>query len=105
MAIAPDAYVHRRGEEERVRLYVEMHATETVLADTAGTHREMPLRTSGQLDHSGVRQVLQERRRLEPNRRQLTIVLRGEVSAEDLLFVLDAARMEGYEPALNDQWL
>ena len=83
------------GREERVLLFLQVRNGSFRLAATDGSLVELPSQGS-YTDYGGLAERLRERRRLEPQRRDLTVEAEDGVEGEVLMRALELAEREGY---------
>ena len=81
--------------EERVKLILQVQNTGYVLASTAGDRIEVP-KTGDRYDTVELRNKLQERHRLEPNRRDLIVAPEDGVEYMFVVEAMDVVVGEGY---------
>ena len=81
--------------EERVKLILQVQNTGYVLASTAGDRMEVP-KTGDRYDVVELRNKLQERHRLEPNRRDLIVAPEDGVEYMFVVEAMDVVVGEGY---------
>jgi biopolymer transport protein ExbD len=88
--------------EERVKLILQVQNTGFVLASTAGDR--ITINKNGeQYDLGELRSKLQERRRLEPNRRDIIVAPEDGVRYEDVVHAMDLVVGEGFaDMSLSD---
>ncbi len=88
--------------EERVKLILQIQNTGYVLASTAGDR--VTIAKSGETyDIAELRSKLQERRRLEPNRRDIIVAPEDGVRYEDVVAAMDLVVGEGFpDMSLSD---
>jgi biopolymer transport protein ExbD len=88
--------------EERVKLILQVQNTGFVLASTAGDR--ITINNNGdQYDLGELRSKLQERRRLEPNRRDIIVAPEDGVRYEDVVHAMDLVVGEGFaDMSLSD---
>ena len=73
-----------------------------MLASTAGDRIEVP-KTGDQYDMEGLREKLQERKRLDPNRKDLVVAPEDGVRYEDVVASMDMVVGEGFpDMSLSD---
>ena len=88
--------------EEKVKVILQVQASGFVLASTAGDRIEVP-KTGDQYDMEGLREKLQERKRLDPNRKDLVVAPEDGVRYEDVVASMDMVVGEGFpEMSLSD---
>lgn len=89
--------------EGRVMLYLDLDGRGAYLTSTDGASVEIERRPDGRLDIERLRERLYDRKRQEPNRRDIIIAVLGGASADDVLQSLVAASAAGFpELALTD---
>lgn len=88
--------------EEKVKVILQVQATGFVLASTAGDRIEVP-KSGDQYDMEGLREKLQERKRLDPNRKDLVVAPEDGVRYEDVVASMDMVVGEGFpDMSLSD---
>jgi biopolymer transport protein ExbD len=88
--------------EEKIKVVLQVKATGYVIASTAGDRIEVP-KVGDQYDVEVLREKLQERKRLEPNRRDMTVAPEDGVFYEDVIAAMDTVVGEGFpEMSLSD---
>jgi biopolymer transport protein ExbD len=88
--------------EEKVKVILQVQASGFVLASTAGDRIEVP-KTGDQYDMEGLREKLQERKRLDPNRKDLVVAPEDGVKYEDVVASMDMVVGEGFpDMSLSD---
>lgn len=88
--------------EEKIKVVLQVKATGYVIASTAGDRVEVP-KVGDKFDIEVLREKLQERRRLEPNRRDLVVAPDDGVFYEDVIAAMDTVVGEGFpEMSLSD---
>jgi len=88
--------------EERIKLILQVQNTGFVLASTAGDRIEIP-KSGDAYDLEELRNKLQERHRLEPNRRDLVVAPEDGVHYEDVVDAMDIVVGEGFpDMSLSD---
>lgn len=88
--------------EERVKLILQVQNTGFVLASTAGDRITIP-KTGDQYDLEELRNKLQERHRLEPNRRDIIVAPEDGVEYQHVVEAMDIVVGEGYpDMSLSD---
>jgi biopolymer transport protein ExbD len=88
--------------EERVKLILQVQNTGFVLASTAGDRIPIP-KTGEAYDLEELRNKLQERHRLEPNRRDIIVAPEDGVRYEHVVEAMDIVVGEGYpDMSLSD---
>ena len=92
----------QRPPEERVKLILQIQNSGYVLASTAGDRVTIG-KTGDIYDLVELREKLQERRRLEPNRRDIIVAPEDGVRYEDVVAAMDLVVGEGYpDMSLSD---
>jgi len=88
--------------EEKTKVVLQVKSTGYVIASTAGDRVEVP-KVGDKYDVEVLREKLQERKRLEPNRRDLTVAPEDGVFYEDVVAAMDTVVGEGFpEMSLSD---
>jgi len=88
--------------EERVKLVLQVQGGGYVLASTAGDRINIP-RNGDTYDVTELRNKLQERKRLEPNRRDIIVAPEDGVEYKDVIEAMDIVVGEGFpEMSLSD---
>jgi biopolymer transport protein ExbD len=88
--------------EEKIKVVLQVKATGYVIASTAGDRIEVP-KVGDKYDVEVLREKLQERKRLEPNRRDLVVAPEDGVFYEDVVAAMDTVVGEGFpEMSLSD---
>ena len=88
--------------EEKIKLILQVQATGFIISSTAGDRIEVP-KTGDQYDMEGLREKLQERKRLEPNRKDLVVAPEDGVHYEDVVASMDMVVGEGFpDMSLSD---
>lgn len=88
--------------EERVKLILQVQSSGFVLASTAGDRIQIPM-NGEQYDLEELRNKLQERHRLEPNRRDIIVAPEDGVRYENVVEAMDVVVGEGYpDMSLSD---
>ena len=88
--------------EEKIKVVLQVKATGYVIASTAGDRVEVP-KVGDKYDVEVLREKLQERKRLEPNRRDMTVAPEDGVFYEDVIAAMDTVVGEGFpEMSLSD---
>ena len=88
--------------EEKIKVILQVSATGYVLSSTAGDRIEIP-KSGDQYDMEGLREKLQERKRLEPNRKDLVVAPEDGVRYEDVVASMDMVVGEGFpDMSLSD---
>ncbi len=88
--------------EERVKLILQVQSSGFVLASTAGDRIQIP-KSGDSYDLEELRNKLQERHRLEPNRRDIIVAPEDGVQYQNVVEAMDIVVGEGYpEMSLSD---
>jgi biopolymer transport protein ExbD len=88
--------------EEKIKVVLQVQASGYVLASTAGDRVEIP-KVGDDYDLEALREKLQERKRLEPNRRDLVVAPEDGVTYENVIAAMDTVVGEGFpEMSLSD---
>jgi biopolymer transport protein ExbD len=88
--------------EEKIKVVLQVSATGYVIASTAGDRIEIP-KIGDAYDLEQLREKLQERKRLEPNRRDLVVAPEDGVTYENVVSAMDTVVGEGFpEMSLSD---
>jgi biopolymer transport protein ExbD len=88
--------------EEKIKVILQVQATGFVIASTAGDRIEIP-KSGDAYDMEGLREKLQERKRLEPNRKDLVVAPDDGVRYEDVVASMDMVVGEGFpDMSLSD---
>jgi biopolymer transport protein ExbD len=88
--------------EEKIKVVLQVSAAGFVLSSTAGDRIDIPKAGDG-YDMEGLREKLQERKRLEPNRKDLTVAPEDGVRYEDVVASMDMVVGEGFpDMSLSD---
>ena len=88
--------------EEKIKLILQVKGTGFVLSSTAGDTIDIP-KTGDQFDMEGLREKLQERKRLEPKRKDLVVAPEDGVHYEDVVASMDMVVGEGFpDMSLSD---
>jgi biopolymer transport protein ExbD len=88
--------------EEHIKVILQVSGTGFVISSTAGDRIEIP-KTGDQYDMEQLREKLQERKRLEPNRKDLVVAPEDGVRYEDVVASMDMVVGEGFpEMSLSD---
>lgn len=88
--------------EEKIKVILQVKATGYVLSSTAGDQIEVP-KSGDAYDQEGLREKLQERKRLEPNRKDLTVAPEDGVVYADVITAMDVVIGEGFpDMSLSD---
>jgi biopolymer transport protein ExbD len=81
--------------EQKIKLVLQVQNTGYVLASTAGDRLEIP-KVSEKFDVESLREKLQDRKRLEPNRRDLIVAPEDGVIYSDVVETMDTVVGEGF---------
>ncbi len=88
--------------EEHIKLVLQVSGSGFVISSTAGDRIEIP-KSGDQYDMEGLREKLQERKRLEPNRKDLVVAPEDGVRYEDVVSSMDMVVGEGFsDMSLSD---
>jgi len=88
--------------EEKIKVVLQVQATGYVIASTAGDRIEIP-KVGDAYDVEALREKLQDRKRLEPNRRDLVVAPEDGVVFEAVIAAMDTVVGEGFpEMSLSD---
>jgi biopolymer transport protein ExbD len=88
--------------EEKIKVVLQVQASGFVIASTAGDRIEIP-KVGDAYDLEALREKLQERKRLEPNRRDLVVAPEDGVVYQDVIAAMDTVVGEGFpEMSLSD---
>jgi len=88
--------------EEKIKVVLQVQASGYVIASTAGDRVEIP-KVGDKYDLEQLRDKLQERKRLEPNRRDLVVAPEDGVIYSDVIEAMDTVVGEGFpEMSLSD---
>ena len=88
--------------EEHIKVILQVQATGFIISSTAGDRIEIP-KTGDQYDMETLRDKLQERKRLEPNRKDMVVAPEDGVHYEDVVASMDMVVGEGFpEMSLSD---
>lgn len=89
-------------DEEKVKLILQVQNSGYVLASTAGDRTEIP-KSGEQFDMEELRNKLQERKRLEPNRTDLIVAPEDGVKYRSVVSTMDVVVGEGFpDMSLSD---
>src|SRR5450432_2204042 len=80
--------------EEKIKVILQVSATGFVISSTAGDRIEIP-KSGDTYDMEGLREKLQERKRLEPNRKDMVVAPEDGVHYEDVVASMDMVVGEG----------
>lgn len=81
--------------EQKIKLVLQVQNTGYVLASTAGDRLEIP-KVAEKFDVESLREKLQDRKRLEPNRRDLIVAPEDGVLYSDVVETMDTVVGEGF---------
>jgi biopolymer transport protein ExbD len=88
--------------EEKIKFILQVQSTGFVLASSAGDRIEVP-KSGDSYDMDGLREKLQERKRAEPNRKDLVVAPEDGVHYEDVVASMDMVVGEGFpDMSLSD---
>lgn len=88
--------------EEKIKVILQVQGTGFVISSTAGDRIEIP-KAGDAYDMEGLREKLQERKRLEPNRKDLVVAPEDGVRYEDVVASMDMVVGEGFpDMSLSD---
>lgn len=88
--------------EEKIKLILQVQATGYTLASTAGDRVEIPM-SGDTYDIEELRTKLQERKELEPNRRDIVVAPEDGVLYADVIKAMDVVVGEGFpDMSLSD---
>lgn len=88
--------------EEKIKVILQVQANGFVLASSAGDRIEIP-KSGDTYDMEQLREKLQERKRLEPNRKDLVVAPEDGVQYKDVVASMDMVVGEGFpEMSLSD---
>jgi biopolymer transport protein ExbD len=88
--------------EEKIKVILQVQASGYVLASSAGDRIEIP-KSGDSYDMEGLREKLQERKRLEPNRKDLVVAPEDGVQYKDVVASMDMVVGEGFpDMSLSD---
>jgi len=88
--------------EEHIKVVLQVQASGYVIASTAGDRVEIP-KIADKFDIEQLREKLQERKRLEPNRRDLVVAPEDGVMYSDVVEAMDTVVGEGFpDMSLSD---
>jgi biopolymer transport protein ExbD len=82
--------------EEKVKLVLQVQNSGFILASTAGDRLEIP-KNGDAFDLEELRGKLKERKRLEPNRTDITVAPEDGVIYEDVIAAMDIVVGEGFQ--------
>jgi biopolymer transport protein ExbD len=81
--------------EQKIKLVLQVQNTGYILASTAGDRLEIP-KVAEKYDVESLREKLQDRKRLEPNRRDLIVAPEDGVIYSDVVEAMDTVVGEGF---------
>jgi biopolymer transport protein ExbD len=88
--------------EEKIKVVLKVETSGYVISSTAGDRIEIP-KLGDDYDNEGLREKLQERKRLEPNRRDLVVAPEDGVMYEFVVAAMDMVVGEGFpDMSLSD---
>lgn len=88
--------------EEKIKVVVQVKATGYVISSTAGDQIDIP-KVGDAYDDEQLRTKLQERKRLEPNRKDMTVAPEDGVLYADVINAMDMVVGEGFpDMSLSD---
>lgn len=87
--------------EEKIKLYLQMKSSGFVLFSSAGDSLEIP-KTGEAYDMEELRNKLQERKRLEPNRKDIIVAPEDGVIYRDVVGAMDMVVGQGYPDMVLD---
>jgi biopolymer transport protein ExbD len=88
--------------EEKIKVILQIQANGYVLASSAGDRIEIP-KSGDTYDQEQLREKLQERKRLEPNRKDLVVAPEDGVQYKDVVASMDMVVGEGFpDMSLSD---
>lgn len=88
--------------EEKIKVVLQVKTTGYVIASTAGDQVDIP-KVGDAYDTEVLREKLQERKRLEPNRRDLVVAPEDGVIYQEVITAMDTVVGEGFpEMSLSD---
>ena len=88
--------------EEKIKVVLQVQANGYVLASSAGDRIEIP-KQGDSYDQEQLREKLQERKRLEPNRKDLVVAPEDGVQYKDVVASMDMVVGEGFpDMSLSD---
>ena len=91
-----------RMQQENIKLVLQVQTVGYVLASTAGDRIEIP-KVAEKYDVESLREKLQDRKRLEPNRRDVIVAPEDGVIYSDVVEAMDTVVGEGFpEMILSD---
>jgi biopolymer transport protein ExbD len=88
--------------EEKIKVILQVQANGFTIASTAGDRIEIP-KSGDAYDMEALREKLQERKRLEPNRKDLVVAPEDGVKYSDVVASMDMVMGEGFpDMSLSD---
>lgn len=88
--------------EEKIKVILQVQASGFVLASSAGDRIEIP-KSGDTYDMEQLREKLQERKRLEPNRKDMVVAPEDGVQYKDVVASMDMVVGEGFpDMSLSD---
>jgi biopolymer transport protein ExbD len=88
--------------EEKIKVVLQVSATGFVLSSTAGDRIEIP-KSGDNYDMEALHEKLQERKRLEPNRKDMVVAAEDGVHYEFVVAAMDSVIGEGFpDMSLSD---
>lgn len=88
--------------EEKIKVVLQVQASGYVISSTAGDRIEVP-KAGDSYDQEALREKLQERKRLEPNRNDLVVAPEDGVLYADVISAMDIVVGEGFpDMSLSD---
>lgn len=88
--------------EEKIKVVLQVQSSGYVISSTAGDRIEIP-KVGDDYDNEALREKLQERKRLEPNRRDLVVAPEDGVIYEHVVAAMDMVVGEGFpDMSLSD---
>jgi biopolymer transport protein ExbD len=81
--------------EQKIKVVLQVQNTGYILASTAGDRLEIP-KVAEKYDVESLREKLQDRKRLEPNRRDLIVAPEDGVIYSDVVEAMDTVVGEGF---------
>jgi biopolymer transport protein ExbD len=88
--------------EEKIKVILQVQSSGFIIASTAGDRIEIP-KSGDAYDMEALREKLQERKRLEPNRKDLVVAPEDGVKYSDVIASMDMVMGEGFpDMSLSD---
>ncbi len=88
--------------EEKIKVVLQVQSSGYVISSTAGDRIEIP-KVGDDYDNEALREKLQERKRLEPNRKDLVVAPEDGVIYEHVVAAMDMVVGEGFpDMSLSD---